>query len=73
MNPSTNNASTIANDGIVLGLLVFLTLMGSVVASPEGLGLPEVVVRWMAVSLPAVGLLLNRLQTVGQNPNAESK
>ena len=56
------------NDGIVLGLVVFQAVIAAAVLNPEGLGLPGIVLGWMAVANVGVGVLLNRLQTIGQRP-----
>ncbi len=56
------------NDGIVLALIVFQAMIAASVLNPENLGLPPMVLAWMAVANVGVGVLLNRLSTIGQKP-----
>ena len=56
------------NDGIVLALVVFQAVIAAAVLNPENLGLPSLALAWMAVANVGVGVLLNRLSTIGQKP-----
>ena len=54
---------------LVIGLLAFQGMLAfAVVAAPGSLGLPPVVVAWMAVLNIGVGIALNQLNRFQESP-----
>ena len=56
-------------DWLVISLVVFQGMLAIiVVGSPEDLGIPPVLLNWLAVCNVGVGLLLNQLKSLGSEP-----
>lgn len=58
----------LANDTVIVALVVFQAVIAAAVLNPENLGISPLVLAWMAVINVGIGVLLNRLQTLGQKP-----
>ena len=57
------------NDAVVLFGLMFQAMLIAALQPGANLGIDPVALGWLSVINVGVGVLLNRLQTVGQDPN----
>ena len=58
----------LVNDAVIIVLLAFQAMIAVAVANPEHLGLSLQILAWATVANVGIGILLNRLQTIGQQP-----